>query len=171
MLAVKACVDVHYQDHTAWTALVLFEDWTDAVPAATHLLGTRVTAAYVRGEFYRRELDPILRALKQTEVPLDVLVIDGYCAPSPQGRPGMGARLFEATDQVKAVIGVAKKPFTGATHARKVYRGRSSRPLFVTACGMDAEPAAQRIIEMRGRHRIPTLLKLADTLSRDSLTQ
>lgn len=161
-----ACVDVHYDGHSANVALVIFQDWTDAVPATTQVITTAMVASYVPGEFYRRELDPILRALEQNRVSLDVLLVDGYCDLSPDGRKGLGAHLFEATDLAKAVIGVAKTPFHGATHAIKVYRGKSSRPLFVTACGTDAESVAQRIREMHGEYRIPTLLKLADRLSR-----
>jgi deoxyribonuclease V len=163
---VKACVDVHYLGDQARVALVQFQDWSDADPFAVTVFSTTVTASYLPGEFYRRELNPILLALNQASVPWEVVIVDGYCDLSPDGQKGLGAYLFEATDLVPAVIGVAKSAFRGATHAIEVQRGTSARPLFVTACGMDASLAAERIRDMHGPYRMPTLLKLADSLSR-----
>ncbi len=68
------------------------------------------------------------------------------------------------------VFGVAKSRFVGAVDAVPVTRGRSSRPLFVTAAGMDPEEAAEKIRIMHGAYRIPTMLKLADRLCRERET-
>ncbi|PKN30756.1 MAG: endonuclease V, partial [Deltaproteobacteria bacterium HGW-Deltaproteobacteria-21] len=48
----------------------------------------------------------------------------------------------------------------------EVFRGRSKSPLYVTAAGMDPSEAAGHIRSMHGGHRIPTLLKQVDRLSR-----
>jgi deoxyribonuclease V len=47
-------------------------------------------------------------------------------------------------------------------------RGDSSRPLYVTALGVDVETAAEDVRRMHGRFRLPTMLKRADRLCRDS---
>ncbi|MFL5421116.1 MAG: endonuclease V, partial [Myxococcales bacterium] len=64
-----------------------------------------------------------------------------------------------------AVVGVAKSAFRGG-EALPILRGTSRHSLFVTAVGMDAREAAQHVRAMHGAHRIPTLLKRADRLSR-----
>ena len=64
------------------------------------------------------------------------------------------------------VIGVAKRPFRGADHAVPVLRGRSVRPLFVTASGVPAGEAAALVARMAGRNRVPDALRLVDALAR-----
>jgi deoxyribonuclease V len=64
------------------------------------------------------------------------------------------------------VIGVAKTAFRSASHAAEVHRGRSARPLYVTAAGMSVAAAARLVEQMRGPFRIPDALRLADRLAR-----
>jgi deoxyribonuclease V len=64
------------------------------------------------------------------------------------------------------VIGVAKTFFRTAVHAERVCRGRSARPLFVTAAGMERHDAARVVATMTGPYRIPDALRLADRLAR-----
>ena len=65
------------------------------------------------------------------------------------------------------VIGVAKTGFQGAdVVAEAVLRGKSERPLWVTAEGIEVDRAARWIRQMHGPHRIPTLLKRVDRLCR-----
>ena len=86
------------------------------------------------------------------------------------GRRGLGAHLYEALARVTPVIGVAKNRFGPRAEqvAIEVLRGASSRPLFVTAIGVDAEAAAADISRMHGEHRLPTMLKRVDRLCRDT---
>jgi hypothetical protein len=63
-------------------------------------------------------------------------------------------------------VGVVKTPFRTATHAAQVLRGRSGRPLYVTAAGMPIADAARLVAEMAGSFRMPDALKLADRLAR-----
>jgi deoxyribonuclease V len=79
-------------------------------------------------------------------------------------RPGLGQHLYEYFDGTIPVIGVAKSRFKGASGI-EVYRGKSARPLYVTAAGMDPNLAAEKIRMMRGAHRLPTLLKRVDLLA------
>jgi deoxyribonuclease V len=161
---VKACLDVAYRPEPV-AACVLFSDWGDAAPASERVVRLDRAEPYVPGEFFRRELPALLRALEDVP-PLEVVVIDGY-AWLGEGRMGLGARLHEALGGAVPVIGVAKTPFKSAESvAVPVLRGGSLRPLWVTAAGMDGAEAAARVRGMHGEHRLPTLLKRVDQLCR-----
>jgi deoxyribonuclease V len=161
-----AAFDAHYlEDGRASAAAVLFSQYSDGEPEETytHILPT--AAPYVPGRFYRRELPCILVLLGQIKKMPDELVIDGHVMLGD--RPGLGRYLFEALDSKIPVIGVAKSGFAEYSGAR-VFRGESRRPLYVTCAGLDLEEASEKIRLMHGDHRIPTLLKLVDSLARDS---
>ncbi|QDU98564.1 endonuclease V [Lignipirellula cremea] len=161
-----ACIDTWYSAEVSRTALVLFANWPDAtatreiVEEASHQ-----PSEYIPGEFFRRELPCILSAAHPFLDTLDTLVIDGYVWLDSSGRKGLGAMLHEAVDKSINVIGVAKTRFSGSAGV-EVLRGASRKPLIVTAVGMDDSHAAQLVQSMHGEHRIPTLLKRADFLSR-----
>ena len=93
------------------------------------------------------------------------MIIDGYVWLGGQ-RPGLGGHLHEVLGQQVAIIGVAKTQFAGAEPVELVLRGQSRTPLYVSAVGMDLATAASHIRAMHGPHRIPTLLKRVDQLSR-----
>lgn len=63
------------------------------------------------------------------------------------------------------MLGVAKTWFND-THATPIFRGASSKPLFVTSAGMEPTEACAAIQSMAGPYRIPTLLKLVDQIAR-----
>lgn len=142
---------------------VWFRGW--AASTAEHEATAVVweVAEYTPGEFYRREL-PCLLAVLAEGPPAEVVVVDGYVGLG-DGRPGLGAHLFEALGGGVAVIGVAKTKFASG-EAVPVYRGGSRSPLWVTAAGLDAAEAAKRVAAMVGPYRVPTLLKRADHLAR-----
>jgi deoxyribonuclease V len=163
---VYACVDVGYEDDAVVTACLTFDAWTDERAREERVARAKVTAApYVPGEFYKRELPFLVAALRP--LALELAIVDGYVHLAD--RPGLGAHLYEALARRVPIVGVAKRPYRGAP-ALPVTRGRSARPLFVSAIGVGVGDAADRIRAMHGAHRIPTLLKRADTLcsSRDA---
>jgi deoxyribonuclease V len=162
-----AAFDVHYlEDGPASAAAVLFSDYSDSEPVAVYTKFLAAPSAdYIPGSFYRRELPCIMALLSQIENPLDEMIVDGYVMLGK--RPGLGQRLFEQLDGKIPVIGVAKSKCEGAFGA-KVFRGRSNRPLYVTASGMVQKKAAERIGMMHGPHRIPTQLKGVDLLAREN---
>jgi deoxyribonuclease V len=92
-------------------------------------------------------------------------VVDGYVDLDPDGRPGLGAHVHAAFGGVP-VVGVAKTAFGTATHAARVFRGQSTRPLYVTAAGMTIPDAAALVAEMAGRFRVPDALRRVDRLAR-----
>lgn len=161
-----ACLDVDYRDDRARAACLRFADWADGEPAGERAIELDAPADYQPGQFYRREL-PCLLAVLAGEPALDGLVIDGYVWLDGAGeRPGLGAHLWEAMGRRVFVVGVAKNPFAGGA-AAEVCRGQSARPLYVTAAGVERDWAAARVAEMHGEHRLPTLLRRVDQLSRD----
>jgi deoxyribonuclease V len=163
-----ACVDVDYRDAGAVAACVCFEHWDDGTPVLESAIEIRGVEPYEPGQFYRRELPCILTVLQTLPNLPQIAIIDGYVWLGEQ-RHGLGARLYEALDKRVVVIGVAKTRFVGAEPVVLVTRGGSRIPLFVTAAGMDVAEAASHIRTMHGKHRIPTMLKRADQLSRGYL--
>ena len=100
---------------------------------------------------------------------LGLLVVDGYVDLDASGRPGLGAHAH--AEFGVPVIGVAKTAFPTATHAVPVLRGRSARPLFVTAAGMPLHDAAELVRQMAGSFRLPDALRRADALARTGQSQ
>jgi deoxyribonuclease V len=162
--ALFVAVDAHYlDDGGARAAMVAARDRRFASVTCTLTAIVPVDAPYEPGAFYLRELPP-LRAVIPASDELELIVVDGYVDLDPDGRPGLGAHVH--AEFGVPVIGVANTAFRTATHAAQVFRGRSSRPLLVTAAGMTTADAACLVSEMAGQFRLPDALKLADRLAR-----
>lgn len=157
-----AIADVQYAETRARAGCVTAHGWLDAVPAAERTLETEIAAAYVPGEFYRRELPPVLEILRGV-ADLATVIIDAHVWLGPD-RPGLGARLHEALGGMVAVVGVAKNAFAGAPSLRIVRN--AARPLYISAIGIDPREAAGQVAAMHGPYRIPTLIRRADQLAR-----
>ena len=163
-----ACFDTHYLPDRTRTACVLFDKWTDASAQQEHVQELPWMAIdYIPGEFYRRELPSILTLLAHLDIPINGILIDGYVWLDNQQRKGLGAHVFHAQDGRCPVIGIAKNRFWGS-HAIEIKRGQSKKPIFITATGIASADAAHHIQHMAGEYRIPTLLKQADFLCRNS---
>ena len=165
-------LDVTYGSGAAGVACLLADTWTAATPAMEISRCLQCAPAeYVPGEFYKREL-PLLRAVIDDLTPRpSLLVIDGYVWLGAINAPGLGAHLFEALHAATPIIGVAKTQYRNDTCSERVYRGKSRRPLFVTAVGVETPKAAALVLSMHGKHRMPTLLKHVDRLARSAITQ
>jgi len=157
-------VDVHYPaSGGARAALVVARDSTFTTLAEEHVAWLPTAEPYLPGSFFTRELPAIQAVLARTAVP-DLLVVDGYVDLDPAGRPGLGMHVHRYTGRV--VVGVAKTAFRTATHAVAVHRGQSTRPLYVTAAGIDVDRAAAFVAAMAGAGRIPDALRHVDRLAR-----
>lgn len=163
------CIDVAYEEKGAKTSAVaaclVFENWESQDASNRYVVVVDEIAQYVPGEFYKRELPPILKLLDEVTEPIDTIIVDGYVQLAT-GRPGLGEKLFEALNEQVIVVGVAKKNFAGNDLAVSIRRGQSDRPLFVTAKGMGIAEAAENVMKMFGSHRLPKLLKEVDGLVR-----
>jgi deoxyribonuclease V len=167
-----AFLDVQYSDEnsTARAAILLAELWTDGTARWMNVVDVSEVAPYQPGEFFRRELPCLQKALASAPEKPSAIVIDGYVWLDQSGRPGLGAKLFQTLGETTSVIGVAKTRFHDAPGI-DVYRNRSSTPLIVTAAGCNELDAAEQVRTMHGSFRIPTLLKLVDQLARGNVGQ
>lgn len=162
-----ACLDVHYEEKICRAAAVVSEHWTATAPIDSYATTVEVSGPYQAGQFYLRELAPLLAVVKQITRPIDVFVLDAYCYLDDDGSPGLGAYFHQAIGSRAVVIGVAKNRFRDSSHAEELFRGGSSRPLMVTSIGIGSRQAAEKIASMAGKHRLPTMIKAADRLARD----
>ena len=161
-------LDVYYTEKGAKTVGIGFENWEDQSPSLTFTDQSSEIAEYESGEFYKRELPCILRLLDQIDLTqLSCMVIDGYVILNDTGKLGLGGHLYETLEHKIPIIGVAKTRFAqNERKHREVLRGESQKPLWVTAMGMELDEAAQKIRNMHGEYRMPTLLKHLDTLTK-----
>ena len=157
-------VDVHYEPDRSRACCTVFAEWSSPSSDAERVIETPPAEPYVPGQFFRRELPPLLAILRTLPARPEIVVIDGYVWLDADGTPGLGARLHEALGMV--VVGVAKTPYRGTVPAARVFRGGSAKPLFVSAIGLGLENAADGVRRMHGDHRIPVLLKRTDQLAR-----
>ncbi|MDH3328149.1 MAG: endonuclease V [Desulfobulbaceae bacterium] len=162
------CVDVHYSETGALAAGVVFEEIDSCVITGEYIKKISRVSDYSPGHFYKRELPAILELLREVEHGIKTIIIDGYVWLSTDMRPGLGAHLYTALARKIQVIGVAKNAYKNASMAALLYRGRSRKPLYVTAAGMENELAVHLVKKMHGPHRLPTQLKYVDRLSRMS---
>ncbi len=165
-----ACFDVHYGEDSARAATVVLRRWEDSTAADQASHSVTEFGDYRPGNFYQRELKPLQELIARIHHPIKYFVVDAYCHLSADRSPGLGAYLHELLPVGSVVLGVAKNRFRGSTHAVELFRGSSDRPLFITSIGIDYECAAKHIESMAGAHRIPSMLKMADRLSRSQAT-
>lgn len=163
-----AFLDVGYKGTEARAACVLAESWESDAPDSIYVQDINSVAPYEPGQFFRRELPCLLSVLRLLPALPEIIVVDGYVWLSV-GRAGLGAHLYEALGRRVPVVGVAKTAFVGARSCdivAKVLRGRSRKPLFVSAAGITLDAATQGVRRLAGKHRIPEMIRIADRLSR-----
>lgn len=157
-------IDVDYTENIAFVAGVLFSSNDDEY----HSFKSQVSpiADYVSGQFYNRELPCILKLLEEHSLKPDCIIVDGFVYLD-EHKPGLGKYLYDALSEKVKVIGVAKNPRGEIPDEFKVYRGESKKPLYVTCEGLDLADACRVIERLQGDFRIPTMLKMADSLCRE----
>jgi deoxyribonuclease V len=159
-------VDVHYSGHKATVAGVVFENWPDEAPQKEYVSLMEGVADYEPGKFFKRELPCLLKLIADYALKPDFVIVDGYVFLDGHSKAGLGKHLYDALNGETAVVGVAKKPFKAMNVRYEVYRGTSSKPLYVTAVGIELAQAKERVRMMHGQHRLPTLLKRVDRICR-----
>ena len=164
-----AALDVHYSGTTAQVAVITFDGWLAVDALEEQIFTMNVPGEYEPGQFYKRELPCLMAAIRLLQQPPEIILIDGYVWLDAAQKPGLGGHLFAALEHQIPVVGVAKTSYKGSDFAVSLIRGESQNPLYVTAAGIGAQPAADAVASMGGPFRIPTLLKHVDTLSRIEL--
>ena len=161
--------DVAYNDNNIAQAVGIgFHDWNAEQPAVIYKEFIIGLEAYQPGEFFRRELPCIQKILAKIDLrEIDLVIIDGYVFLDDEGKPGLGAHLYEVLHRKIPVVGVAKSSFAGnIKFVKEILRGESKQPLYISAMGMALDDAARLVTQMHGDFRIPTLLKKLDQLTK-----
>lgn len=158
-------VDVGYSENGAKAVGAIFQDWESETIYKEFVVNIPQVEEYVPGQFFRRELPCIEKVLELVDEPIDCIVIDGHVSLDESLAPGLGARLWEKLNCSIPVIGVAKSAYLGTPEEAKLFRGQSMRPLFISAKGMTTEEAKHHIKQMKGKYRLPDILKLVDQIS------
>lgn len=154
--------DAHYTAQRTKLVAAVFQQWTDDSPQRLQRWYSGPAAPYQPGQFYRRELPLILTALTDFHLPdIEAIIIDGYVYLDADGRLGLGGHLYRELGAQIPVVGVAKSYFRD-NNAIPVLRGKSSKPLYVTACGIAPEMAAEQLAGMAGPYRMPDILATVD---------
>jgi deoxyribonuclease V len=165
---MKLAVDVDYRHNEAHIAGVSFADWQDTEPECIYSSSLSNIAEYIPGEFFKRELPCILTLLHEHKLEPECIVVDGFVYLDGHKKPGLGKHLYDALHGNTTVIGVAKQPFKDLPEYCAIFRGESSKPLYVTSEGIDIDTAKDHIRSMHGDFRIPKLLKMADQLCKST---
>ena len=161
-----ACFDVYYyKDYTRASGIV-FEIVPSERIVSKYCKMMGAASQYISGAFYKRELPCLLGVYKGIKENIDLIIVDGFVFLDGS-KKGLGAYFFEALGRKIPVIGVAKTFFRGCGDYTKVYRGSSSKPLYVSSIGIDQNSAAGLIRGLRGGGRIPEILRKVDRLSRN----
>lgn len=113
----KACVDVDYREQEAVCACLLFERWGAERPAQALVERAPLTAPYVPGQFYRRELPGLLATLRPV-LPVARSASRGASAVAvrrgPSGRPlyvmAAGLDAEAAAGHIRAMHGEYRLP-------------------------------------------------------------
>jgi deoxyribonuclease V len=167
---MKLAVCVHFHGDKAVAAGVAFDEW-DA-PEASRTFTSRV--AHVdkpsRAELDLRALPCLMLLLQEHALRPDVILIDAPVHLDASETPGLGRKLYEALGGQLAIIGVSTKSIPGMPAQFEVFREEEARPVIVTSVGVDIGAAKTRVRAMHGKRRIPTLLKLAARIARESST-
>lgn len=162
----QACFDVKYYDDYAIIGFVFFENHTSEIPFKTGQFRHDKIEPYVSGEFYKRELPCLLTAIKNIDEKLSLIYIDANVWLGDRLR-GLGCYLYESLDSDIPVIGVSKTSFHNSDkQVVPVLRAQSKNPLYVSSIGIETPVAAKMVFEMHGSFRLPTMIKLADSMSR-----
>ncbi|ETT54536.1 endonuclease V [Paenibacillus sp. FSL P4-0338] len=165
-------VDVYYEENQAKSVGVIFQGWEDSAPLDVIVSYTENPRAYEPGSFYKRELPCIRELLKLTDTnQIHTIVVDGYVYLDQERKPGLGHYVYTDFSGRIPVIGVAKNAFHDNDNealVKKICRGTSAKPLYITSIGIEPDTAARHIQRMHGEYRFPYLLKLLDKHTKEA---
>jgi len=162
-------LDTYYSEYEAKTVGVLFA-WDDEQPKKILTDVTTNFEEYKSGQFYKRELPCILNLLNNNSIlqQVDIIIVDGYVYTNNDYTLGLGGFLYNALGRKTPVIGVAKRRFFDTDKiAFPILRGNSKNPLYISSIGVDIQFACMHVQNMKGKFRIPQILKLLDQKTRE----
>lgn len=162
---MKLAIDVFYYEQQAKVVGILFNEMTDTVVKEIITKIIPCTEEYEPGSFYKRELPCVLSILEEVDLnTLDLIIVDGYVYLDSDKKKGLGGYLYDTLEIKVPVMGVAKSYFfRDSALVSEVLRGESTKPLYVSAIGIDLDVATDFVLRMDGKYRMPTLLQIMDT--------
>ena len=99
---------------------------------------------------------------------IDFIIVDSFVLLNDNGKLGLGGHLFEKLNKQIPIIGVAKSGFhSNNLNTKELLRGNSKKPLYISAIGIDLNLAYESIKSMHGNYRMPTLLQILDTKTKE----
>lgn len=166
---MKLAFDVHYKKTGAKTVCAVFEKWEDKIAKSFIIKYLAEVEDYIPGQFYKRELPCIMTVLEDLDLSkIEVIIIDGFVVLDDDNKPGLGFYLYEKLNRQIPIVGVAKSGFhDNEKNVKKVLRGDSKKPLYVTAAGMDVHEAAMNVQDMFGDFRMPDILREVDLKTKE----
>jgi len=161
-------IDVLYKESNTARAVGVLCDWDDLEPKQVVIEQIEEVEPYEPGQFFKRELPCIMKLLEKINLKTVETIVDGHVYVDNNYGYGLGGHLWQSLEVKVPIIGVAKRGFySNKETVVEVLRGKSSNPLHVSAIGMDKSIAANKILEMPGDYRMPRMLKLVDTITRE----
>ncbi|KQV50258.1 hypothetical protein ASC95_12780 [Pelomonas sp. Root1217] len=159
---------VHFDGTQANAAAAAFDAWDAA--EATQAYVSRITHVEkaVRGELDLRELPCVMQLLREHSLEPELILLDGFVHLDADETPGLGQHLYHALGGKVPIVGVSKRRLPGLSAQFEIMREEEAQPLFVTCAGIDIGAAKARLRAMHGRKRVPTLLKLAARLAKNT---
>lgn len=160
-------LDVHYKANYAKSVGVIFNT-TESTVNDTIIEILDTVEDYVPGQFYKRELPCLLKVIEQVDLStITAIIVDGHVFIDNDCNLGLGGHLFEALNKNIPIIGVAKRSFHNTEQVSKpVLKGGSKNPLYVSAIGLDLEMAIEIVSRLHGEHRMPTVLRILDGITK-----
>lgn len=162
--------DTYYYENKAKTIGVSFNKWENDKPIEIYSEIIEGIATYEPGSFYKREMPCILSLLKKIDLnDVQFIIVDGYVILDDDGKYGLGGHLYEELGEKIPIIGVAKSGYdSNKLNSKALLRGESKKPLYISAIGVELNLAFEYIKSMHGNYRMPTLLQIMDTKTKES---
>jgi deoxyribonuclease V len=165
---MKLVVAVHFDGAQANAAAAAFDAWDAAEATQTYVSRITNVEKAVRGELDLRELPCVMQLLREHGLEPELILVDGFVHLDADQTPGLGQYLYQALGGRVPIVGVSKKRLPGLSVQFEVMREEETQPLFVTCAGIDIGAAKARLRAMHGRKRVPTLMKLATRLAKNT---
>jgi deoxyinosine 3'endonuclease (endonuclease V) len=162
--------DTYYYENKAKTIGVSFNKWENDKPIEIYSEIIEGIAEYEPGSFYKREMPCILSLLKKIDLnDIQFIIVDGYVILDDNGKYGLGGHLYENLGEKIPIIGVAKSGYdSNKLNSKALLRGESKKPLYISAIGIELNLAFEYIKSMHGNYRMPTLLQIMDTKTKEN---
>ncbi|PKH51135.1 endonuclease V [Tenacibaculum sp. Bg11-29] len=162
--------DTYYYENKAKTIGVSFNKWENDKPIEIYSEIIEGIAEYEPGSFYKREMPCIISLLKKIDLnDVQFIIVDGYVILDDDGKYGLGGHLYEKLGEKIPIIGVAKSGYdSNKLNSKALLRGESKKPLYISAIGIELNLAFEYIKSMHGNYRMPTLLQIMDTKTKEN---